>query len=479
MSRKLTLLVVLSAIALCGIIILQGFWLLGAYREQQAAFETEVRSAINEVRQQERERMVQSLSVKEKKSLKSIDTVMVLSADSLDQTLDEIKQGLDLNINTNALLKSLSRITDLIPADLYKKRLEIEDSLMKKALANRGINLPYELGYYDLDGKYSMGTTSRDSFLALPVKVTSSMVSMNDASLMSGDGAETHVSIEIFDKKLFVGFQHTGSHAFRRMSGMLALSAILILVHICAFILMVRMFIRQKRLGEIRSSFMSNMTHELKTPISSVSLALDLLQAREQEKGSVSPYIGAAQSELGRLTSMVSWVLDMSAFEERKIQLSYSHQSLGELVQQITASLMPVLDQRNARIDTAITPPDLQADIDPIHFGNVIRNLADNAIKYNKQVQPVVTISVSEMPAGSIVITVADNGIGISEKYQRQVFEQFFRVPTGDVHDVKGFGLGLSYVKTIVGLHHGQISLQSEPGKGTTFTIRIPKNRKA
>jgi two-component system phosphate regulon sensor histidine kinase PhoR len=423
--------------------------------------------------------MVQSLSVKEKKSLKSIDTVMVLSADSLDQTLDEIKQGLDLNINTNALLKSLSRITDLIPADLYKKRLEIEDSLMKKALANRGINLPYELGYYDLDGKYSMGTTSRDSFLALPVKVTSSMVSMNDASLMSGDGAETHVSIEIFDKKLFVGFQHTGSHAFRRMSGMLALSAILILVHICAFILMVRMFIRQKRLGEIRSSFMSNMTHELKTPISSVSLALDLLQAREQEKGSVSPYIGAAQSELGRLTSMVSWVLDMSAFEERKIQLSYSHQSLGELVQQITASLMPVLDQRNARIDTAITPPDLQADIDPIHFGNVIRNLADNAIKYNKQVQPVVTISVSEMPAGSIVITVADNGIGISEKYQRQVFEQFFRVPTGDVHDVKGFGLGLSYVKTIVGLHHGQISLQSEPGKGTTFTIRIPKNRKA
>ncbi len=479
MKKKLTLLVVLSAVALCGIIILQGVWLRNAYLEQQKAFITEVKSALSEVREQEKEALLKGKPRVAQTSAKGMDTVIVIKADSLLPEMEGQNSGTDININTNALLRSISHISSVFSAEVYKKRIAIDRQLMKEALARRDIDIPFELAFYDFDGKFYVSTVSKDSFMALPIKITPPLLTMNDASFTASNDSSAQLNISIFEKQLYVGFDNAGGHAFRKMSGILALSLVLILVHIVAFVLMVRMFVRQKRLSEVRSGFMSNMTHELKTPISSVSLALELLQAQATEKGSSAAYIQAAQSELGRLTKMVNWVLDMSAFEERKITLTFSRHILMPWTEEIVASFVPVLDQRNARLDVSVAPPDLAADIDNIHLNNVIRNLVDNSIKYNRSLQPVVGIAITQPDAETVQIRITDNGIGIDEKYQRQVFEQFFRVPTGDVHDVKGFGLGLSYVKTIVHLHKGSIELQSEPGKGTVFTIRIPKTRKA
>jgi signal transduction histidine kinase len=251
-------------------------------------------------------------------------------------------------------------------------------------------------------------------------------------------------------------------------------SSLILLVLICwCFVYMLTTILKQKRWSEIKNDFISNMTHELKTPIATVSAAIEALQHFRgmEDKSKAQSYLDISQHELGRLSGLVEKVLHISIEENHEMVLHREKVNLRDLIATILAS-QELKAGKEVRFTFTCEPEDLALNVDRMHFSNAINNLIDNAVKYSYQK---VDIRIdARMKGRSCLLTLKDDGIGIAAPYQPLVFDKFFRVPTGDLHQVKGFGLGLSYVKKIIEMHGGSIRLKSEPGKGTVFSIVLP-----
>jgi two-component system, OmpR family, phosphate regulon sensor histidine kinase PhoR len=232
---------------------------------------------------------------------------------------------------------------------------------------------------------------------------------------------------------------------------------------------------RQHRLTELKNDFISNVTHELKTPIATVSVAIEALQnfGVSQNPEQTKEYLEISKSELNRLTLLVDKVLKMATFEQQGLTLSLQTVDWSETVQLVLNSMKLQFEKYGAKVDFDKTGVSFSLPADKIHLTNVVYNLLDNALKYTKT-QPLISLHLKETET-DIRLSVSDNGIGIPSEYQGKVFDKFFRVPTGNTHDVKGYGLGLSYVSSVVKQHHGRIEVESEVGKGSIFTIIIPK----
>ena len=258
---------------------------------------------------------------------------------------------------------------------------------------------------------------------------------------------------------LSVYFPRRTSFILRSLGFMGISSMILTMVVILGFSLTIFIIFRQKRLSEIKNDFVSNMTHELKTPISTISLASQMLN--EESK---------------RLGYQVEKVLQMAIFDQGRIRLKRKRTDINELVHNVITNFDLQVKSREGSIRGECNAENAVLEVDPVHFTNVISNLVDNAIKYSKEA-PEIRIETLNRN-GQMVIKVSDGGIGIKKEDQRRIFEKFYRVPTGNVHNVKGFGLGLSYVKKIVEEHRGTVNLISEFNKGTEFEISIPVNSK-
>lgn len=260
----------------------------------------------------------------------------------------------------------------------------------------------------------------------------------------------------------------------RRLLPLLLISALLMGVIIAAFGLTIRNMVKQKRIGEIRTDLVNNLTHELKTPISTIGLACEALSDPSMPKteDQVRTFVGMIRDENKRLGSLVENVLQSAVLEGGNMVLKQVDLDMHTVVGEVVRSSSMLVARRNGRIDT-----DLKAEIhnvsgDRTHLTNVLYNLIDNAVKYAEQ-EPRVRISTTSNDEG-ITLSVTDNGIGISPSEQRKVFDRLYRVPTGNIHNAKGFGLGLSYVRTVVERHGGRIRLESVPGQGSTFSIFIP-----
>lgn len=249
-------------------------------------------------------------------------------------------------------------------------------------------------------------------------------------------------------------------------------SALLLIFTTLCFLYMLRTILRQKKLSEVRNDFINNMTHELKTPIATVSAAVEAMQnfnaLSDQQK--TKQYLQISRQELNRLSDLVEKVLHIAVEEKEDIELFREPVDLNELVRHIVGNHRL---KANKKVDfhyTLLAEP--MVNVDKTHLSNAINNLVDNAIKYSGDPAEV---SVFISRRGDLLqVTVKDNGIGIPHNYQDSIFEKFFRVPTGNLHNVKGFGLGLSYVKKIVEKHGGSISVKSEPEKGSAFLLEIP-----
>jgi two-component system, OmpR family, phosphate regulon sensor histidine kinase PhoR len=225
----------------------------------------------------------------------------------------------------------------------------------------------------------------------------------------------------------------------------------------------------------IKNDFISNITHELKTPIATVSVALEALK---NFKGIDNPkltteYLDIAQHELGRLSMLTDKVLTTSLFDERGVTLEFEPVDLAKMTSTILSSMKLVVEKLAASISLEKTGTDFVAEGSALHLTNVVYNLLDNALKYSLE-RPLITILLQDM-GEKLLFSVADKGIGIPAAYQGKIFEKFFRMPTGDVHNIKGYGLGLSYVEQVVKGHGGTITVKSAPGEGTAFTITLPK----
>lgn len=231
---------------------------------------------------------------------------------------------------------------------------------------------------------------------------------------------------------------------------------------------------RQKKLSEIQKDFINNMTHEFKTPISTIALSSDVLQSEEisSQPERLSQYAQIIKKEANRLQNQVDRVLQMATVEKETISLTKQEFDLNELIiQSIQSAQLNLAQGGQITFDQKAEHAVLLAD--KVHLTNIIYNLLDNAVKYNENT-PLVNITTSEKEK-FITIKIQDNGHGIDTKEQDLIFKKFYRVPTGNIHNVKGFGLGLYYVKMIVEAHEGKISLESSPS-GTTFTIDLPKS---
>ncbi|HEY4209137.1 MAG TPA: HAMP domain-containing sensor histidine kinase [Puia sp.] len=261
----------------------------------------------------------------------------------------------------------------------------------------------------------------------------------------------------------------------RRLGPQLLFSLALVGFTTLSFLLLYRNWRQQQKLIVLKNDFISNITHELKTPIATVSVAVEALKEFDALKDPVRTreYLEISSHELQRLSLLVDKVLKLSLFEKQEIELRKDEFDLKVLVEDIMASMRLQFEKYNATINFQSEDEKLHLRADKLHFTSVVYNLLDNALKYSKAA-PRVTVHL-QGEQEFVVLSVSDNGIGIPASYKDKIFEKFFRVPTGDQHNVKGYGLGLSYVAYVVQRHGGEVIVRSEEGVGSHFTIKIPR----
>lgn len=256
--------------------------------------------------------------------------------------------------------------------------------------------------------------------------------------------------------------------------GIWGFSSVVLLVVIFFFIYTLFVILKQRRLSEVQQDFINNMTHEFKTPISTIAISSEVLKSPDIAKSPerLMKYATIIENENNRLKQQVERVLQMARLDEKRIELERESVNIHDLIDESISNCILALEEKHGNINSKFEALSSQVFVDKLHMTNVFTNLIDNATKYNIN-RPEVTIK-SENIAGKIVIQIEDNGIGISPENHKKVFHRFFRVSTGDIHDVKGFGLGLSYVKLIIESHGGSINLKSNKGQGSVFTITLP-----
>lgn len=272
-----------------------------------------------------------------------------------------------------------------------------------------------------------------------------------------------------------VHFPDINSYIFSSIKFMIP-SVFFTLILLVTFIITLVLVFRQKRYNEIKNDFVNNMTHELKTPIASISLATQMLNDDSVTKSEKmrKHLVGVITDETKRLRFLVEKVLQMSMFDRKKSSFKKKHLDLNEMVESIANSFSLRVEHTGGKINVDIGAVDSDIYVDEVNFQNVIFNLMDNAVKYRKTDEPVDIYLKTWNDDKWLYLSVHDTGKGIKKDDLRKIFEKFYRVGTGNVHDVKGFGLGLAYVKKVVDLHDGEIKVDSEYGKGSTFTIKLP-----
>jgi two-component system phosphate regulon sensor histidine kinase PhoR len=257
----------------------------------------------------------------------------------------------------------------------------------------------------------------------------------------------------------------------------LTISIIFLIAIILAYIFIIFNHLKQKRLSQMKTDFINNMTHEFKTPLSTISMASEMMlrPSVNEYPYKVKRYANVVHSEMDRLQHQVDHILHLASNEREKMKIRPKPVQVNKIINQQVERFTMKLDDSKGQIISELTTEKDEIIADRDHLENVISNLIDNALKYTTD-EPLIKVS-SRKFEDSFEISVADNGIGISKENQMLIFKKLFRVPTGDVHNVKGFGIGLYYVKAVVEAHGGMIKLKSEPGKGSTFTILMPYNQ--
>ncbi len=272
-----------------------------------------------------------------------------------------------------------------------------------------------------------------------------------------------------------VHFPDINSYIFSSVRFMIP-SVFFTLILLVTFIITLVIVFRQKRYNEIKNDFVNNMTHELKTPIASISLATQMLNDETVTKSEKmrKHLVGVITDETKRLRFLVEKVLQMSMFDRKKSSFKKKHLDLNEMVETIANSFSLRVEHTGGKINVDIGAVDSEIYVDEVNFQNVIFNLMDNAVKYRKTDKPVDVYLKTWNDDKWLYFSVSDTGKGMKKDDLKKIFDKFYRVGTGNVHDVKGFGLGLAYVKKVVDLHDGEIKVDSEYGKGSTFTIKLP-----
>ena len=342
------------------------------------------------------------------------------------------------------------------------------DTLLKKQLIQNGVTLPYEFAV-----RGAVSGQSPDNFI------------FSTVSMRPGEWEERSYKASLFPNEtlgaqnaLYVFFPDQQRYILSNMGVMFGGSGILIIVIMACFYMAVTTILRQKKLSDIKNDFINNMTHEFKTPISTIALAAEMAHENsaslmETPKGArLDRYLGIIREENKRLGTHVEKVLQMALLDKGHVKLKITETNIHDLIGAALNGQSVQIEQKEGQVDLNFDAEEDVVAADEVHISNILNNLIDNAIKYSPEKLHLTINTKNEN--GGIAISITDRGIGMSREQQQRVFDTFYRVPTGNVHDVKGFGLGLSYVKKMVEAHEGTVRLLSKPGEGSTFTIWLP-----
>jgi two-component system phosphate regulon sensor histidine kinase PhoR len=418
MQRKtLRRIIIFGTVVMTGLLIVQGFWMSRAFNIEERQFNHSVQVALKNI------------------------------ADSIVSESPE---------NKNAAIRIRQLSSKFYFAELNSSiNPDLLDSLLKKELGIRKILAAYELGIYNAD----------DDTLVYGEYIPATMqwqIDHTDKPDNYDRGEKSNFAVYFPDK-------------FSVLAGELKIwifSSVILLLMTIFFAYAIIMLLKERQLAEIKEDFINNLTHEFKTPIANIELASEVLKENKIEQSKQSRYYEIIHTENQRLKSQVEHILQMGTADRGELQLNYKPVNIHDLIQKLTESLQMRVQKKTGILDIALNASQPEILADEFHLTNTVYNVLDNAEKYSRD-KPEISISTSNGKNG-LFISIRDAGIGIRERFQKHIFDKFFRVPTGDVQNVKGFGLGLSYVKAIVEAHKGSISIHSEPNKGTQFDIYLP-----
>lgn len=419
--RTIRLIIFFAAFTLIGIISFQLFWVHKAYNLQEKQFNERVHVALSSV----------------------VREVQRLNEDSSD-IFEPVKQ-----ITSNYFLASTNDT-------LHPYLLE---SLLKNEFTKSNLKTPFEYVVYDCftDSIIFGNTVDLEAKAKSLVYRTSNNDRWNKTSHYFG-----------------VYFPKKDLYLIDNM-GIWLVSTIFLILVVIFFSYTIWVILKQKKLSEVRSDFINNMTHELRTPISTIMLSTEVLSnpniTKDPER--LSNYAKVIREESERLKNQVDKVLQMASLDESRLELDIKKVDLHKVIQKTVLGFELILNANEGKIKTSLNAKQVVIMGDEMHLTNILFNLVDNAIKYSKG-KPEIEISTQDHKNG-LYLRVKDQGIGMSREEQKHVFEKFYRVPKGDQHDVRGFGIGLNYVLKMIKKHHGKIQLKSESNRGSTFRLFFPK----
>ena len=373
------------------------------------------------------------------------------------QNVEKIAQKSQMvTVVLDELLGQPKNINNRLSKDQLEKMLDLE-------LKNRGIELQYE---------YAVIDRNRNQLLFANYEEPNKKEVLNSdfsSRLFPND-------LRAGENYLALSFPEESRYLLQSVGLPLASSILLALLIIFLFGYAIYAIIMQKKVSEIKNDFINNMTHEFKTPISTVALACEALQDQEIQRNRtfVNKYIQVIRDENKRLGHQVEKVLQMATLDKKEFKLKYEEVNIHAIIDKALANIELQINQKNGMITKRLIASNHIITSDELHLTNIIYNLLDNANKYSFE-NPEIGIQTEDHHQG-VLIRISDKGIGMKQDEIEKIFEKFYRVPTGNLHDVKGFGLGLTYVKTILAALGGYIKVKSEPGKGSTFEMILPLN---
>lgn len=469
-KRLIVILGMVMALVLLSLITVQINWIRNAYIVKEQQFDQMVHQALNDIsniisREETYQQAVTEFSkqnilnnyfagktaISDSTTKNTIGTASAGAATRQTVSSDEDYKRQYINEVVTAMMQESPDIEDRLSPN------EIE-AIANETLLDYGININFEFAVVESNASYifkSAQFNPQDIFSIYRVRLYP-----NDFTSQSN-----YLDIYFPLKRNFI---------FRSLAFIGISSGVLTLLIVFTFAFTLYVIFRQKRVSEVKNDFVNNMTHELKTPISTISLASQMLgdTSIPNEAKNLTRISGIISQESKRLGYQVEKVLQIAAIDKGSFTLNVKRMDMHELIETVISNFTIQIESKGGLLIPSLHADTTEAMVDQVHMTNVVSNLLDNAVKYTPNT-PEILIETQTIN-GFLTVKIKDNGMGISKINQKKIFDRFYRVPTGNVHNVKGFGLGLNYVKKIVEMHKGTIEVESEVGKGTSFIFRIP-----
>lgn len=506
-NRRLAWLIVLLSVSLVGVISIQSYWLYNAYTLEQERFERQVGESLQDVvthlenyesarflthqfgvapffserlgyvneESSDRDSLKEGREGKLKLTMRiGEDTIIVFDNANPDSTLRAYRTNAvgEQNLIWSSRLEELTRkgaqldfmLRKMVRFQLQRRqdyRMRIDtfllDSLLRFELGSRGIDLDFEYAVF-------RGDSLLNQTQAWEREAHQYRALLFDSDFLSED-------------RLSLSFPQKDRYFFASLWGMLAITLLFTLAIVYTFYRILSFSLRQKRLSEMKTDFINNMTHEFKTPIATISLAIDALNSPRviNDKEKIKHYSQMIRQENRRMNLQVESVLRMALMDRQELNINPRLQPIQQLLERSIEHLSLQLEHRDSKVKRFYNDGGVQVKVDGNHFCSAVINLLDNAIKYS-EAAPEISIT-TELTTSFVLIKVSDRGIGMTAEEQKHIFDRFYRVSAGNLHDVKGHGLGLAYTKGVMEAHGGKIEVSSIKSKGSNFTLYLPRTQ--